>query len=140
MNAVEGTSESADLYMILREFDNEKLDARDAFIKKSVEELKRKYPKAKIELEIKWQYENMLPYVDKDPRAVLKANDALRKCGIEPVHTKIRGGTDGATFSKMGLVTPNLGTGSYNHHGRYEFLDIQEFEKMIEIVIEIARQ
>lgn len=140
INAIEGTSESADLYMILREFDNSKLDARDAFIEKAVKELQNKYPKAKINLEIKWQYENMLPYVNKDPRPVLKANEALKKCGIEPVHTKIRGGTDGATFSKMGLVTPNLGTGSYNHHGRYEFLDIQEFEKMIEIVIEIAKQ
>ena len=58
---------------------------------------------------------------------------------IKPISSKIRGGTDGATFSKMGLVTPNLGTGSYNHHGRFEYLDINEFNKMIDVVLDIIK-
>ena len=99
-----------------------------------------KYPKAKIEIEIKEQYENMKPYVEKDPRPVKKAEEAIRKFGLEPVFTRIKGGTDGATFSKMGLVTPNLGTGSGNHHGRFEYLVVQDFEKMIEIVLEIIKK
>ena len=98
-----------------------------------------KYPGINIEVSIREQYENMKPYVDKNPKPVELAKAALRKNGIEPVSTKIRGGTDGATFSKMGLVTPNLGTGSYNHHGRFEFLVIQQFEKMIDVVIDILK-
>ena len=64
---------------------------------------------------------------------------ALIKNGITPINSKIRGGTDGATFSKMGLVTPNLGTGSSNHHGRYEYLVIQDFLKMIDVVVDILK-
>ena len=101
--------------------------------------IRNKYPKAKIQVEISEQYENMKPYVDRDPRPVKKAEAALRKLGIEPKFERIKGGTDGATFSKMGLVTPNLGTGSGNHHGRYEYLAIQDFEKMIAIVLEIVK-
>ena len=85
------------------------------------------------------QYENMKMYVDKDPRPVKKAEEAIRKVGLEPKYSRIKGGTDGATFSKMGLVTPNLGTGSGNHHGRFEYLCIQDFQKMIEIVLEIVK-
>ena len=102
--------------------------------------MSKKYPKAKIQVEISEQYENMKQYVDRDPRPVKKAEAALRKLGIEPVFSRIKGGTDGATFSKMGLVTPNLGTGSGNHHGRFEYLVVQDFEKMIEIVLEIIRK
>ena len=100
----------------------------------------QKYPTAKIEVSISEQYENMKKYVDKDPRPVIKAVEAMKRLGIEPKFTRIKGGTDGATFSKMGLVTPNLGTGSANHHGRFEFLSVQLFEKMIEIVLEIIKK
>lgn len=136
---INGTSESAEAEMILREFDKDKMIKRDEQLKSAIKTLEAKYPKAKFELSIKEQYENMKPYVDKFPKPVEVAKKALIKNGIKPVSTKIRGGTDGATFSKMGLVTPNLGTGSYNHHGRFEYLDINEFEKMVDIVIDIAR-
>ncbi|MCQ2776368.1 MAG: peptidase T [Bacilli bacterium] len=139
INNINGTSESATLEMILRDFDREKLNQRDIQIKEIVKNLQAKWPKAKIELSIEEQYENMKPYVDKDPRPVQVAMDAMKRMGITPRSTKIRGGTDGATMSKMGLVTPNLGTGSANHHGRYEYLVIQDFEKMIELVKEILK-
>ena len=132
-----GTSEKAEFVAILRNFSRQKLEELDARILQIRDEMSKKYPKAKIKVEISEQYENMKQYVEKDPRPVQKAEAALRKLGIEPVFTKIKGGTDGATFSKMGLVTPNLGTGSGNHHGRFEYLAIQDFEKMIEIVLEI---
>ena len=85
------------------------------------------------------QYENMREYVDKDPTPVNMAIEVLKKHGSNPRISKIRGGTDGATFSKMGLLTPNLGTASSNHHGRYEYLVIQDFEKMIEIVKDLMK-
>lgn len=138
INAINGTSESGTLEMILRDFDREKLNKRDLEIKQIVKNLQEKWPTAKINLSIREQYENMRPYVEKDPRPLNKAIQAMKALGMTPKHTKIRGGTDGATMSKMGLVTPNLGTGSANHHGRYEYLVIQDFEKMIELLKEIV--
>ena len=140
LTSVNGTSEKAELVAILRNFSRQKLEELDAHILQIRDELANKYPKAKIQVEITEQYENMKMYVDKDPRPVEKAAAALRKFGIEPQFGRIKGGTDGATFSKMGLVTPNLGTGSGNHHGRFEYLSVQDFEKMIEIVLEIIRK
>ena len=134
-----GTSEKTEFVAILRHFSREKLEALDKLIYQIRDDMSKKYPKAKIEVEIKEQYENMKMYVEKDPRPVLKAEEAIKKMGLTPVFSRIKGGTDGATFSKMGLVTPNLGTGSGNHHGRYEYLAIQDFEKMIAIVLEIVK-
>lgn len=139
MNDVNGSSDFIHSELILRDFDREKLVKRGQIIKDSANMLMKKYPGISIKVSIKEQYENMKPYVDKNPKPVELAKAALRKNGIEPRSTKIRGGTDGATFSKMGLVTPNLGTGSYNHHGRFEFLVIQQFEKMIDVVIDILK-
>ncbi|MCR5505445.1 MAG: peptidase T [Bacilli bacterium] len=139
ITSIEGSSEYVEMEMILREFDRDLLNKRDELINKSVKELQEKYPKAELQLEIKEQYENMKPYVDKFPKPVEVAKAALKKNGIEPRSLLIRGGTDGATFSKMGLVTPNLGTGSYNHHGRFEYLDVQEFEKMVHVVLDIIK-
>ena len=140
LTSVNGTSESVEFVAILRNFSRQKLEELDARILQIRDKLAEKYPKAKFKIEINEQYENMKQFVEKDPRPVKKAEAALRKMGIEPVFSRIKGGTDGATFSKMGLVTPNLGTGSGNHHGRFEYLVVQDFEKMIEVVLEIIRK
>ena len=140
LTSINGTSEKVEFVAILRNFSREKLEELDVKIYDIQKQLQKKYPTAKIDVQISEQYENMKAYVDKDPRPVQKAEAAIRKMGLEPKFTRIKGGTDGATFSKMGLVTPNLGTGSGNHHGRFEFLCIQDFEKMIEIVLEIIKR
>ena len=140
LTSMNGTSEKVEFVAILRNFSREKLEALDKRIYEIRDELANKYPKAKICISISEQYENMKPYVEKDPRPVQKAEAAIIKNGLTPVFTRIKGGTDGATFSKMGLVTPNLGTGSGNHHGRFEYLAIQDFEKMIDIVLEIIKR
>ena len=139
LNNIEGNSEVATLNMIIRDFKDKGMDRRINIVKDAVKQMQNKYPTAKIELNFKNQYVNMKKYVDKKPMAVRRAKQALKKNGIEPSLGAIRGGTDGATFSKNGLVSPNLGTGSYNHHGRFEFLDVQEFEKMIDVVIDLVR-
>ena len=139
LTSANGTSEKTEFIAILRNFSREKLEELDKLIYQIRDDMQAKYPKAKIEVEIREQYENMKMYVEKDPRPVKKVEEALRNLGIEPVFSRIKGGTDGATFSKMGLVTPNLGTGSGNHHGRFEYLVVQDFEKMIEIVLEIVK-
>ena len=139
LNNVSGSSDNLVAEGILRDFCKEKLEKRVEIIKNNCELLIKKYSGITIQYNFVDQYENMKPYVDKNPKPLEVAKEALKKNGLNPQSTKIRGGTDGATFSKMGLVTPNLGTGSYNHHGRFEFLVVQEFEKMIQVVIDIMK-
>ena len=139
INSLNGNSEVASINMILRDFKDKGINKRIDTVKAVVAKMNKLYPEASFEVTFKKQYVNMRKYVDKKPMAIRRAKEALKKNGVEPSLGAIRGGTDGATFSKNGLITPNLGTGSYNHHGRYEFLDVQEFEKMIDVVIDLVR-
>ena len=139
LTGIEGNSEVATLTMILRDFKDKGIEKRIETVKEVVNKVNKLYPTAEVTVSFKKQYENMKKFVDKKPMAIRRAKEALKKNGIEPSLGAIRGGTDGATFSKFGLITPNLGTGSYNHHGRFEFLDVQEFEKMICVVIDLVK-
>lgn len=139
VTSLEGGSDLARMTMILRDFEEEGIDKRRMLVESECNKLQIEYPEAVIEAEFKEQYFNMKQYVDEKPFVVEYAKEALLKNDIEPVLGAIRGGTDGATFSKNGLITPNLGTGSYNHHGRFEFLDIYEFNKMISVVIDLMK-
>lgn len=140
VNDIQGGSDKAVMHFILRDFKENGIDMRVKQVKEAVNKLQKKYPEIKVDAKFKNQYYNMKKYVDKKPIAVKRAREVLRKNGIEPISGAIRGGTDGATFSKNGLITPNLGTGSYNHHGRFEFLDVYEFNKMISVVIDLVRK
>ncbi len=140
LGEITGDSEHAYMSFILRDFEEDGIKERINTLKEAVEKVQKDYPTAKVEVEFKKQYSNMKKYVARKPIAIKRARWALRKNGLEPKSAAIRGGTDGATFSKHGLITPNLGTGSYNHHGRYEFLDIDEFNKMISIIIDLLKK
>ena len=106
---------------------------------KARQTLLSKYPKAEVRIEIGDDYRNMKEVHDAHPEAFNKAKAAYEKLGIAWNSHPIRGGTDGATFSFLGVPCPNLGTGAYNYHGRYEYLSVGEFKKMIEIVVEILK-
>ena len=140
LGGINGDSEHASLSFILRDFKDDGIKARIKVLENAVKKISEKYPQAKLEVEFKEQYRNMKKFVERKPIALKRARAVMRKNGIEPVSAAIRGGTDGATFSRNGLITPNLGTGSYNHHGRFEFLDIQEFNKMISVVIDLMKK
>ena len=136
---IEGEVDKATLSYILRNHDRAKLESQKEDFRKAVKALQKKYPSAQIALEIKDDYRNMKEVFDKDPRAIEHAVKVYRSLGIEPNFEPIRGGTDGATFSFLGCPTPNLGTGSYHHHGRYEFLSKEEFDQMISLCIALAK-
>ena len=125
------------LSYLLNSEEREKLDVRDGLLFKIRDNLLEKYPKAKIDIQINEQYQNMAEFIKNDPRPLFKAIQSIRNVGLDPESALIRGGTDGASFSKMGLVTPNLGTGSANHHGPYEYLVVQDFLKEIDIIVDI---
>ncbi len=131
---VDGNSEHLIAHMILRDFDYDNLKHRERLVEEASKQLMKKYPGVIIKTEAADSYYNMKPYVMNRFEIIENAQKAIKKAGMNPISYPIRGGTDGATFSKMGLITPNLGTGSYNHHGRFEYLVVDEFYKMIEVV------
>jgi tripeptide aminopeptidase len=139
ITALNGTSEKATMRYIIRNHDVALLEKQKQEFVHAQETLAKKYLKAKIELEIHNDYRNMKEVFDKDPRAVEHAKNVFDKLGIAYRFEPIRGGTDGATFSFLGCPTPNLGTGSYNHHGRYEYLSVKDFRQMIDIVKAIVK-
>jgi len=138
--SINGTVEEANMHYIIRNHDKFKLEEQKEEFIKAANLIKEKYPNAKIKVDIKDDYRNMKEILDKHPEAIETAKKAFEKLNITPCFPPIRGGTDGATFSFKGCPTPNLGTGSYNHHGRYEYLSIKEFNLMIEIVKEIMKK
>lgn len=137
--SIEGGVDEAKLHYIIRNHDAKLLEEQKKEFEALTDFLRKKYPTAQIELTLGNDYRNMKEVLDKDPRAVNKAIEGYRACGVEPVFNPIRGGTDGATFSFKGCPCPNLGTGSYNHHGRYEYLSVKEFNKMVEMLIAMLK-
>ena len=136
---ISGNVDKASLHYIIRNHDVKKLEDQKQMFRNAVDTLKAKYPKAEISLDIKDDYRNMKEVLDQHPEAFLKAKAAYEKLGIKWTSHPIRGGTDGATFSFLGVPCPNIGTGAYNYHGRYEYLSVGEFNKMIQIVVEILK-
>jgi len=139
LSTLEGDVNEAKLHYILRNHDSKKLQKQKREFYNAAFFLEKKYPNAKILLSIKDDYRNMKEIFDKDPRAIDRATEVFTSLGITPTFVPIRGGTDGATFSFLGCPTPNLGTGSYNHHGIYEYLSLNDFRQMIEIVRELVK-
>ena len=135
-----GNCELAVAHFILRNHDKNILKKQvDQFNEININ-LRRKYPNAKIEVKIKDQYKNMIEIISKQPECKKYIESVFEKLGIEPRYEPVRGGTDGATFSFKGCPCPNLGTGSYNHHGPYEFAVLEEMEQLVQIGIEIFKK
>jgi tripeptide aminopeptidase len=99
--------------------------------------LNQKYEYEAIQLTLKDTYYNMAEKIKPRFEIIEKAMDAIKRCGLTPITSPIRGGTDGARLTYEGLLCPNLGTGGYQFHGRYEFASIQQMEKALEIMIDI---
>ncbi len=124
----------AKMHYIIRDHDRNKLEALKNSFLEAQKILQKEFPAAEIEVKLVDDYRNMKEVLDKDPRALTHITKVFESLNIPLISNPIRGGTDGAGFSFKGCPTPNLGTGSYNHHGRFEYLSIQEFNQMIEIV------
>ncbi len=135
----EGNAVEASTLYIIRNHDRNLLEKQKQEFINARDFLLKKYPNAKIEVTLADDYRNMKEILDKDPRAVIHAKKVFKELGIDAVSLPVRGGTDGATFSFLGCPTPNLGTGSYNHHGRFEYLSLKDFNQMIEIVKAIVK-
>ena len=139
MTAFNGGVDEATLHYIIRNHDRAKLEAQKESFYEAKRAVEEAYPQATIELTIGDDYRNMKEVIDTCPECVERVNRAYASLGYAPRWNPIRGGTDGAGFSFMGVPTPNLPTGSYNHHGRFEYLSVGEFKRIKNIIIEMLR-
>lgn len=133
-----GSVEEATMKYIIRDHDRNLFNERKKLIEDAVAALRRKYPKAGISLTIRDQYFNMKEIIEANYSVIDEAVKAYRKAGIEPQIKPVRGGTDGARLSFMGLPCPNIFTGGHNYHGRYEYAVLESMEKAVEVIINLA--
>lgn len=134
-----GCVDNAYMHYIIRNHDYKKLEAQQKTFENIAQKLQKKYPTAKIDLRITDSYKNMFSVILDKPACKNHIEKTFRNLAIPFEYSPIRGGTDGTTFSYMGCPTPNLGTGSYNHHGPYEFAVLEEMELLVKIGINIFK-
>ena len=132
--------EEAHLDYIIRDFDEKKFAEKKEFITRVAVYLNDRYGKGTVNLELKESYRNMKEIIEPNIYLIDIAKAAMEEIGIEPIVTPIRGGTDGARLSYMGLPCPNLCTGGYNFHGKYEFIPVQSMEKVVELLLKIVEK
>jgi len=136
---VEANTSEAKISYIVRDFTVEGLERLQAYLRLVAEGLEREFPGAKVGVEIKEQYRNMIYHLDKEPRAVEFAMEAVRATGLEPQLHSIRGGTDGSRLSAMGLPTPNIFAGGMNIHSKKEWVAVRAMEKASETVVQLSK-
>jgi len=132
-----GNVEGAEAELLIRDHDTDKFHEKKQRLQTVADELNHEYGGNYITLEIKDQYFNMKKMVEPYYHIVETARRAMELVGIEPIIKPIRGGTDGAKLSFMGLPTPNIFSGGHNFHSRYEFVPVQSMEKATETIIKI---
>ena len=136
---IQGEVEKTSLSFIIRDFDKEGFKNRKERFNEIAKELNKKYGEGTVTVTLKDQYMNMKEMIEPRMHIVETAEKAMKQCGIEPIKNPIRGGTDGARLSFMGLPTPNLFTGGENFHGRYEYISINSMEKAVEVILNIIK-
>ena len=136
---LQGDESAARVGLIIRDHDREKFEGRKAFLRELVEYLNRRHGEGTFTLELKDSYYNMKERILPHMELIHRAEDAMRKAGVEPRIVPIRGGTDGARLSYQGLPCPNLCTGGANFHGIHEFVSADAMEKMVRVLTALSR-
>jgi len=136
--SIKASCEKTDVTYIIRDHSKEIFEKRKAFTEKVVEDLNKKHGNEMFSLKMTDQYYNMIEILRDHPDVANLARKAFSKADVEIIEIPIRGGTDGSRLSFMGLPCPNIFTGGYNAHGPYEFVCIQEMEKAVETLVNIA--
>ena len=134
-----GTVEKAQVSYIIRDHDADKFEAKKVYIWSCVDLLQKKYGKEVLTLTLKDQYYNMRKMVEPHPQVIDKALEAMRMADVKPIVRPIRGGTDGARLSFMGLPCPNIFAGGMNFHGKFEYCSLDSMQKAVNVIINIAK-
>jgi tripeptide aminopeptidase len=135
---VSATAGKAVIRAIVRDFDDDLLAGHVALLRATAEEIVAAEPRARLEIDVRQQYPNMRSHLEPFPEIVEAAEQAIRKEGIEPLRTPIRGGTDGSMLSAMGLPTPNLFTGGHEYHSVREWASVQDMAAAAATVVRLA--
>ena len=138
VDSMKGNVEKAVLEYIIRDHDKAKFEQRKAIFINTAQKLNETYGDGTFEVEMTDSYSNMREMIEKEMHIVDHAIEAMKRAGVEPKVSPIRGGTDGARLSFEGLLCPNICTGSEGHHGRNEFACIEDMEKIVEILLNIV--
>ena len=138
LTRIEGDVTTTNLQFIIRDHDKHLFENRKQLLQDIADEINIEYGKNTVELSIKDQYFNMKKQVEPMMHIVDIAEEAMKACDIKPIIKPIRGGTDGAQLSYMGLPCPNIFAGGHNFHGPYEYVPLESMQKAAEVIIKIA--
>ncbi len=136
---VDGDSSEVELRFIVRDFEDDRLGAHVAFLRALAEEVAAGEPRCSIEVEDRIQYRNMRDALAPHPEIVANLEEAIRRVGLEPKKTSIRGGTDGSALTEMGLPTPNIFTGGHDAHSEREWICVEDMGLAAATLVELAR-
>lgn len=139
LTAINGTVEKATMEYIIRDHNRQRFEKKKVFMQTAVHLLLAKYGEGVVDLKITDQYYNMKEMVAPYPQVIEKAKQAMEEAEVVPIVKPIRGGTDGARLSYMGLPCPNLFAGGMNFHGKFEFCSLQTMEKSVRTLVNLAR-
>ncbi|QOG17666.1 MULTISPECIES: peptidase T [Bradyrhizobium] len=135
---IDGALEQATLSFIVRDFTEEGLKEKEALLEGIVKDVMKDYPRSTYTFEIREQYRNMKQVIDRHPHVLEYAIEAIRRAGLRPMRTAIRGGTDGSRLSFMGLPCPNIFAGEHAFHSRLEWVSRQDMEKAVQTIVHLA--
>lgn len=135
---IEGSVEKASMQYIIRDHDRKKFESKKDFMKKTCDFMNEKFGQGVVSLELKDQYFNMREKVEPVYHVVEKAVEAMKLAGVKPKVKPIRGGTDGARLSYMGLPCPNIFAGGLNFHGKFEFVPVETMVKSVEVIVKLS--
>jgi tripeptide aminopeptidase len=135
---IAGALEQVTLDFIVRDFTEEGLKEKEALLERIVKDVMKDYPRSTWRMDIKEQYRNMKAAIDAHPQTLDYAIEAIRRAGLEPRRSAIRGGTDGSRLSLMGLPCPNIFAGEHAFHSRLEWVSRQDMEKAVQTIVHLA--
>jgi tripeptide aminopeptidase len=138
-HTIQGGVERATLKLLLRDFTTSGLDDKAQMLTDLAHEVVRPFPAASVDIDRRESYRNMKEVLDRYPEVIKHATIGMTRAGLTPYFRQIRGGTDGARLSFMGLPTPNLFAGEHNIHSRLEWTSVQDMDKAVEVIVEICR-
>jgi len=136
---VNGDASELELRFIVRDFDDEALERSVAYLRTLAEDVAAAEPRASIEVESRIQYRNMRATLERHPEIVENLEEAVRRIGLEPRRTAIRGGTDGSALTEMGLPTPNIYTGGQDAHSEREWICVEDMGLAAATIVELAK-
>lgn len=136
---IEGGVGEVTIRVLLRDFDTAKLADKADLLRGIGQLLETEYPRAQITVQVTPQYRNMADGLAREPRALAFAEEAMRRAGLEPKRTIVRGGTDGSRLTELGLPTPNLSTGEHNLHSPLEWTCLEEMATAVRVLVELAQ-